>query len=156
MIGLFDPRTRSVLVSKVSGVWSFCQGGLYDPNLNESVKEILRRELGVEESRFKLVFSKPLGLQKFAGRMPINRSRIATVSLFPSLRGKGYLACFTQIRLAGIETELRRGEGVEDVRPVPVAEARALVTEGRNAEHGARKTAMILSMLDEIERLRLP
>lgn len=151
VIGIFDPLLEKVIFSKINGAWSFNQGGMYDSNLFVTVESILRRELGLPDTRFKLSYTRPLGTLRIRERTLVNRARLSTVSLFSTPRGKGYLACYVRARLDGVEGEIRPGAGVDEVRIVSFDEARRLVREDTIGEHQPRKQKFILSMLHELE-----
>ena len=154
VVGLFDPALECVLMVQVREagggpfVWSFNQGGMYDLNILSTTSEILTRELALEETRFKLLYTEPLGTVKIKEALIIKRARISTISLFPHLRGKGYMAYYVQVNLKDIEAVTQKGEGVHALRVVSIEEAKALVTSATGAEHCPRKQEMILHMLD--------
>jgi hypothetical protein len=151
VMGLFDPHLNKVLISKVNKAWSFNQGGMYENNIYVTVKNILSRELGIEATRFKLVYTEPLGKVRIRNKQALTRARISTVSIFPNLRGKGYLACYIRINLEGIEKDLRKGAGIQDSIVVSPEKAKELVTQIETLEHQAKKHKMILHMLSSIE-----
>lgn len=157
VLGLFDPYLEKVLMVEVreaSGtcVWSFNQGGIYDNNIHVTVSDVLHRELGIDETRFKLLYTEPLGTLRIKDSLIIKRARISTISIFPQLRGKGYLACYVRSNLKDVEDTLALGEGVTQVRAVDIAEARELVCSVKGAEHSPKKQAMMLAMLERIEQ----
>ncbi len=151
VMGLFDPALGKVLFSKINGAWSFNQGGMYENNIYVTVETILKRELGLPETRFKLSYTRPMGTVRITEQALVNRARISTVSLFSRARGKGYLACFVRGRLDGVEREMQPGAGVQEVRIVDFDEARRLVLEHTIGEHRPAKQRIILRMIDEIE-----
>ncbi len=153
VMGLFDPGAGKVLLAKANYAWSFNQGAIYDNNIYAICKDILQRELGLADNRFKLIYTKPLGTVRITNKHLLNRARITTISLFRHLRGKGYMACFIRINLNGIEKEIKMGAGVQDFQIVNYDEAKALVkapTKTTN-EHNPKKQKMILDMIDEIQ-----
>lgn len=152
VMGCFDPTSGKVLFSRINGAWSFNQGGMYENNIYVTVKNILRRELGISETRYKLSYTRPLGTVRIENKNLVNRARISTITIFNTPRGKGYLGCFIRTDLDGIESEIRPGAGVQEVRVVTLDEARRLAKEHTSAEHRPAKQAMILEFLDEIER----
>lgn len=151
VMGLFDPMLGKVLFSKINGAWSFNQGGMYENNIYVTVETILKRELGLPETRFKLSYTRPMGTVRITEKALVNRARISTVSLFSRARGKGYLACYVRARLDGVEADLRPGAGLQEVRVVTFDEARRLVGEHTIGEHRPAKQRIILRMIDEIE-----
>ncbi|NUM34094.1 MAG: hypothetical protein HUU50_06100 [Candidatus Brocadiae bacterium] len=153
IVGLFDSKTGKVLFSKVHGVWSFNQGGIYEENIYLTVNEILHRELGLATYRFRLIYTKALGSLLIKDRELLTRPRITSISIAPRLRGKGYMACYAQADLSKIESEIQKGTGIEDVKVVSVEEARNLLKEFQNDEHDNQKQRFILQMLEEIEKL---
>lgn len=152
VMGIFDPHLGRVLLAKVNGAWSFNQGGIYENNIYSMAKEILKRELGISETRFKLVYTKPLGSVRMKNKQLLTRARISSISIFPYLRGKGYLACFMRTNLQNIESEIKLGAGIQEVKIVSIPEARELIKSNSTEEHQPKKQALILSMLDEIEK----
>ena len=152
VIGLFDPHLGQVLMVKVNGAWSFNQGGMYQNNIYLTVINILKRELGISETRFKLIYTQPLGAITIKNKQLLRRARISTISIFNHLRGKGYLGCFVRSNLKNIETEIHRGAGIQDSRIVAIAEAKKLACEFTTGEHQPAKQKMILAMLQEIEQ----
>ena len=153
IVGLFDSNTGKVLFSKVHGVWSFNQGGIYEENIYLTVNEILHRELGLATYRFRLIYTKAMGSVLIKDRELLTRPRITSISLSPRLRGKGYMACFAQADLSRIESEIQKGTGVEEVKVIPIEEAKSLLKEFSNDEHSKEKQKFILEMLAEIEKL---
>jgi hypothetical protein len=153
VLGIFDPDLGTVLMSQNDNAWSFNQGGMYEENIYITVKDIIKRELGFGETRFKLLYYKPLGTVRIKNRFLLTRARISSISLYHQLRGKGYLACFLRTNLKDVEKEMVKGAGVQDVKIVPVAEAIEMVKASVSSEHQSRKKEMILSMLQEIEQM---
>lgn len=151
VMGLFDPHLGKIIFSRVNHAWSFNQGGMYESDIYATVKSILKRELGLSETRFKLVYTKPLGAIRIHNKQLLTRSRISTISIFKDLRGKGYMGCFIRTNLSEIEPEIRKGAGIQEVRIVTYAEARELVKSCTTNEHQPKKQAFILSMIDEME-----
>lgn len=151
VMGLFDPHLGKVIFSRVNHAWSFNQGGMYESDIYVTVKDILKRELGISETRFKLVYTKALGKIAISNKQLLTRSRLSTISLFKNLRGKGYMACFIRTNLEEIEAEIRKGAGIQEVRIVTYKEARELATSCTTNEHQPKKQSFILAMLDEIE-----
>lgn len=151
VMGIYDPCLEKVLLSKVNGAWSFNQGGMYENNIYSTVRDILGRELGIPENRFKLVYTKPLGTVRITNKQLLTRARISTISLFSHLRGKGFLGCFVRTNLDNIEPELHKGAGIQSVRVVSFSEAKALVKKYTTEEHQPRKQQLILAMLAEME-----
>lgn len=153
VMGLFDPKLEKVLLAKVNDAWAFNQGAIYDNNIYNICKEILNRELGFPNTRFKVIYTKPLGTVRIANEHLLNRARISTISLFHRLRGKGYMACFIRIDLTGIEKEIKLGAGIQEFRIVGFDQARTLIKEpSKNTyEHSLKKQDMLLVMIDEIE-----
>lgn len=152
VMGLYDPIMEKVLFCKVNGAWSFSQGGMYQNNIYLTVNNVIKRELGIPETRFKLVFTRPLGTMRITNPTLIRRARISTISIFSTMRGKGYLGCFVRINLKDIESAIKRGTGVEECRVVSVDEAKKLLDVFDTDEHKPVKKKMILTMLDEIEQ----
>lgn len=153
VMGLFDPHLGKVLLAKANHAWAFNQGAIYDNNIYAICKDILQRELGISDTRFKLIYTRPLGTVRITNKHLLNRARISTISLFRHLRGKGYMACFIRINLKDIEKEIKMGAGVQDFRIVTYEEAKALVKEPTKStnEHNSKKQGMILEMIDEIQ-----
>jgi hypothetical protein len=149
---LFDPNMQKFLLAKVSGVWSFNQGGIYENNMYFTVNDILKRELGISETRFRLLYTKLLGTTILTNTRLLARARISTISMFRTLRGKGYLACFIHINLKDIEREIVKGAGVEEVKIVGAEEAKELVKQLASEEHRIRKQTMILEAIDEVQK----
>ena len=156
VIGLFDPKSEKVLMVEVTeagsqnDVWAFPQGGMYDDNIQITTRDVLQRELGIDETRFKLLYTQPLGTLRIHDALIIKRSRISTISIFPSLRGKAYMACYVKIRLDEENLHIQNGEGVNQVRAVSIEEAKKMQRSITGVEHNAAKQAMIDKMLDEI------
>ncbi len=153
IVGLFDYHTGKVLFSKVHGVWSFNQGGIYEENIYLTVNEILHRELGLATYRFRLIYTKALGSILIKDRELLTRPRITSISISPRLRGKGYMACFAQADLSHVEKEIQKGTGIEEVKVVTLEEAKTLLKEFKNDEHDAKKQQFIMYMLEEIQKL---
>lgn len=159
---MFDPKIRKVLlVRKGPEPWyAFSQGGIYNPDLNFSSKEILRRELGLDENRYSLRYTQNLGRVKINDREYTKRSRIHTISIVRNLRGKGYIACYIRTNLANIEKDIKLGEDITEFKVVSLDEARALITEPdpykeatEDAVSLVRKQKLLLKSLDEVERI---
>lgn len=153
IIGMFDATTGKVLFSKCHGIWSFNQGGIYEENIYLTVNEILHRELGLAAYSFRLIYTRALGTILSRDPELITRPRITTISIFPKLRGKGYMACFAQADLNSLESIMHKGTCIEDVKVVSIEEAKKLLQECQTGENTAKKQMFILSMLAEIERL---
>ena len=151
VMGLFDPLLGKVLIARINGAWSFSQGGMYENNIYITAISVLQRELGIPATRFKLIYTKPMGSVRLLNKNLIQRARISTISIFPTMRGKGYLACFLRAKLEGIEKEIRMGTGVQEVKVCSIEEAKALVVSHAIGEHQPKKQQIILRMLEEIE-----
>ncbi|RME76587.1 MAG: hypothetical protein D6785_13585, partial [Planctomycetota bacterium] len=150
VMGLVDPKTKKVVMAKINGAWSFSQGGMYENNIYLTAKNILQRELGLPESRFKLINTLPLGSLRIDPSL-LRRARISTISLFSKLRGKGYLGCLLRVNVEGIEKDLVKGAGVEDIRICSLEEARELIMKHTVGEHQPKKQKMLLRLLDEMK-----
>lgn len=153
VLGMFDPELGKVLLAKNDNAWSFDQGGMYEENIYLTVKEIIKRELGLGETRFKLLYYRPLGTVKIKNRHLLTRARISAISLYHQLRGKGYLACFLRCNFKDVEKEIVPGTGVQETRIVTVAEAIELVKSSTSDEHQNAKKQMIVAMLQEIDNM---
>lgn len=150
--GIFDPKLEKVIFSKVNGFWSFNQGGIYEDNMYTTVADILSREVGLPQTRFKLIYFTSLGKVKLYNERLLTRARISAFSIRSKLRGKGYIGCFIRCNLDGIESIIKKGAGIEEVRVVSFEEAKRLTDEKcDHEEHQQKKRDMIIAMIDEME-----
>ena len=150
--GIFDPKLEKVIFSKVNGFWSFNQGGIYEDNMYTTVADILNREVGLPQTRFKLIYFTSLGKVKLHNKRLLTRARISAFSIRSKLRGKGYIGCFIRCNLEGIESIIKKGAGIEEVRVVSFEEAKRLTDEKcDHEEHQEKKRNMIISMIEEME-----
>ena len=132
------------------GAWSFSQGGIYEDNIYLTVLNILKRELGLPEAYFKLINTIPLGAIKLDRRLLL-RARISTFSMFPYLRGKGYLGCLVRIQSEGFDQIYKKGPDIADVRLCSFEEARKLIQKDVVGEHTPQKQQMLFRLLDWME-----
>ena len=157
IMAIFDPKHKKILLARKDGEpWlAFSQGGIYNSDMNFTVKEILRRELGLDSSRFGLRYTQNLGTIKINDPELLKRSTLSSISLARGLRGKGYLACYIRANLELVEKEVQLGEGIAEVKVLDIKEARNKVEEqGKHqtpSKHGKKKQSMLLSILKEIE-----
>lgn len=151
IMGLFDPILGKVLIAKINGAWSFSQGGMYENNIYITTINVLKRELGISATRFKLIYTKPMGSVRLKNKNLIQRARISTISIFRTMRGKGYMACFLRAKLEDIEKDIKMGTGVQEIKVCTIEEAKKLVTSHTIGEHQPKKQKIILKMLEEIE-----
>ena len=158
VLGVYDPSLKKVLMVEVQEagggqhVWSFIQGGIYDNNIQATTFDIIKRELGLDDIRFKLLNDQPLGTVRIQEAKIIKRSRISTVSIFPNLRGKGYLGCYVRGDLEKVKQDITLGEGALRYCLFDIEKACELVTSVVGQEHTPAKRQMIQRMLSEINR----
>lgn len=148
VMGLVDPLNKKVLLVKNKGAWTFSQGGIYEENIYLTTLNILKRELGLSEASFKLINTIPLGAIKIDRRLLV-RARISTFSLFPYLRGKGYLGCLIRMKTEGLQ--YTKGPDIEDVKICSLEEARKLITQNTIGEHTEEKQRLLFRLLDWME-----
>lgn len=152
VMGIFDPELEKVIFSKVNGFWSFNQGGIYEDNMYATAADILNREVGLPQTRFKLIYFRPLGKIKLQNKRLLTRARISAFSIRSKLRGKGYLGCFVRCNLQDVERMLKKGAGIEEIRVVNFEEAKRLTNvKCDHEEHQIKKREMIISMICEME-----
>ena len=161
IMGLLDFEEGKVLLAKKNADpwWSFSQGGIYNPDINCTVQEILKRELGLEPTRFGLRYTQSLGCIKINDPKLVKRATLSSVCITSDLKGKGYIACYIRCNLRGIEEEIKYGEGIEQVEVLSLKEARDRIVkqeevyDGESSAHGLKKQAMVLSMMDEMDTI---
>lgn len=161
---LCDPERGTLLLHRkrrradraADDEWSFIQGGAYGKSIDQSVLEILARELGgFRPERYSLRYYKPFGTIRVDDTYRSKRSTGNTLSLRRRIIGKGWLGCFLFADLSDLAAETRPGFDIAEVATFPLAEARVLLQRrGQLESPEGRKKARIFSlMLDELEIL---
>lgn len=160
IMALFDDKAGKVLLLKkdVEPWYCFSQGGIYNPDLNFSSKEILKRELGLDENKFSLRYTQTLGKVRIRDREYNKRARISTISMMRNLRGKGYIACYIRTNFDHIDKAVNLGEDICEFKIVSIAEARKLILGQGAADQQVskslnKKQQYLMKALDEIERI---
>ncbi len=160
VMGLYDPNLEKVLlvVKKDESWYAFSQGGIYNPDINFTCHEILKRELGLKETSSALRYTQSLGALKIKNYERMNRATFNSVSIFSRLRGKGYIACYIRIDLKENEGLIQTGEGIGGIKILSVEEAKKVISaevipNGDIDEQNEKKKKMILLMLEEMGHL---
>ncbi len=112
LIVLFDPKIKKILLAK-SVEWTFNQGSIYGQNITETIKETVERELGINSSLYRVYLVNPLGEVSIKGQKRLTRIALGSISIFPSLRGKGYIGCFLDCDLKKLRKKIKLGFGME-------------------------------------------
>jgi len=150
---LFNPEQEKVLLIRTRSIWAFSQGGIYDKNINNTVHEILHRELGLQESKYRLINTEPLGTLRWKGNNPLARARLDTISMFSKLRGKGYLACYIQMDLEDIESVVQLGESVKEVKAVAINDAIKQLNDIPKDRFDPGKAQINVQIVEEVKQL---
>ena len=98
---IFDDITNRVLLVKRSTVralkrdypWHFPQGGIYASDFNTAVNTVLAEEFDAKPNMYDFNRIYPLGVKRIGSRAVDKKYYFTSLSLFPSLKGKGYVAC---------------------------------------------------------------
>ncbi len=122
LIPIFDPKNKKVLILKTKN-WGFSQGGMFSADLYTTVEQIIRKELSLSSDSYRLSWVKSLGVIKIEEKERLKRPTIGTLSIFPSLRGKGYIGCFVEADLRKLAKKIKRGYGVEKIMICTIKQA---------------------------------
>lgn len=145
LIVLLDPVISAVIFVKNDGNWSFCQGGLYDSDVYDTVEDVLERELNLAPKDYRLFYTKEVGKADLSKNWQKNNVIFGGIKLWKKTRGKAYIACFVMVDTKKIG-EFHLGYGINQIEIVTINEAAKFIKE--NVVNTSKQPVM-LRAIDE-------
>ena len=130
ILSIFDPKTKKILLIKSKRFWCLPQGGIYGSDVYTTVEQTIQRELGLSSENYKLEYVKPVGHLKKDKQL--QRATIGTITIYPHLRGKGYLACFIKTDLNKLMKNIKLGYGISKTQTVTIKQATSILSRPKN------------------------
>jgi len=156
MLVMFDSKAHKLLLvrekknEKPNYFWTFCQGGIFSSDIDQTVRAIALRELGLCSQNLWLRFIKVLGAQKINDPDRMKRATFGSFSLC-KLRGKGYIGCFIKVDMEKMNISL--GMPIEEAGWFTFDQAKNLLKEGSDEENTPKKKKMYQGALRQIEKI---
>jgi len=153
---IYDPQTMSVLLIKSNqnkSFWHFSQGGIYTSEINTTIEEIIRRELGIKPGSYRLRYIEEIGTIKIKNRERSQRDLIGFLSIRRKIQGKGYIACYIQADLEKIKKEIKAGYATTETKIFSVDEAKKLFESKLKTAPDMRvkKLRLLIEILEKVE-----
>lgn len=134
LIVLIDPKIKKLVIVNSSGYWSFSQGGIYGSDVYDAVEDILKRELNLNPSDYKLFYTKAVGKADLTKEWQKNYPVFGGFKFSSDIRGKSYIACYVMIDSKDIKEP---GYGITEIKFVRKNEAIKIFDE--NVSNKAKK-----------------
>lgn len=132
---VFDNKTKKVLLINKDTIrnlkreyaWYFPQGGIYSSDLNTTVATIMEREFNAGPFTYDFTQIHVLGKKRIKNRAVDRKQYIGAISLFSSLKGKGYIACILHTDMSFFKKNIQKNVHIGKIRLVTLDQALNLI-----------------------------
>jgi hypothetical protein len=149
LIFLFSLDQSEMLLIKdyYSGQWLLPQGGVINDSIVATIHATMLREAGLDPYHYAISKIEPLQTLPLSEQSTQRKQHLGGISIFPELRGKGYIGCYLNTDTLDIKRIIAERGLTRQVKLIPTPKALKLLKESYRITNNPLKFELVQSVI---------